>query len=212
MKIVLIGDSIRQGYDKYVKMAFEGVARVYYPQKNCRYTTHILRHLLDWKKEMACGDDVDLVHWNAGLWDNMILPDGKPLVSLGVYRENVARICDMLRILYPKAKIAFATSTPCDEEFFKTHYYKRTNEDTRAYNEAAKEVILSYGGSINDLYSLLEKDQMRYHSDQTHYYTKEGTRILADRVIRHVESVLPIRGKSLDYDLLFDQKEDAVGL
>ena len=30
-KIVLIGDSIRMGYDKYVKMALEGVAEVYYP-------------------------------------------------------------------------------------------------------------------------------------------------------------------------------------
>ena len=44
-KIILIGDSIRQGYDKYVKMAFEGVAEVYYPTDNCRFTTYILRHI-----------------------------------------------------------------------------------------------------------------------------------------------------------------------
>ena len=72
-KIVLIGDSIRQGYDKYVKMAFEGVAEVYYPKENCRFASYILRNLIDWKESMKCGDDVDLVHWNAGVWDNLIL-------------------------------------------------------------------------------------------------------------------------------------------
>ncbi|MBR3836732.1 MAG: hypothetical protein IKJ74_01185 [Clostridia bacterium] len=212
MKIVLIGDSIRAGYDKYVKMALEGVAEVYYSKKNNRFTTQILRHLYDWKIEMGCGDDVDLVHWNAGLWDDMILPDGKNLVSLATYRENVGRICDMIEILFPKAKMIFATSTPCNEEFFKTYHYKRTNRDTELYNEAASEVVLARGGTVNDLYALLEQDHMRYHSDQTHYYTKEGTRVITDQVLRCLEDALQIKGKALDYDVLFAEKEDIVGL
>ena len=212
MKIVLIGDSIRQGYDKYVKMAFDGVAEVYYPEKNCRFTAHILRHILDWKEKMGCGDDVDLVHWNAGLWDNMILPDGKPLIPLEFYKENIARICDMIQLLFPKAKIVFATTTPCDEEFFKNYKYKRTNADTERYNAVAREIVLSREGGINDLYGLLKDDQMAYHSDQTHFYTKEGTRVIAGQVIRYIEECLGIEAKVLDYDLLFDKKEDAIGL
>lgn len=211
-KIVLIGDSIRQGYDKYVKMAFQGVAEVYYPDANCRFTTHILRHLLDWKEKMGCGDDVDLVHFNAGLWDNLILIDGKHHISIEVYTENIARICDMIKILYPKAKIVFATSTPCNEEFFKTYKYKRTNADTERYNAAASEIVLSRDGSINDLYALLKDDQMAYHSDQTHFYTKEGTRVITNRVLECIETELGIKAKPLDYDFLFDKKEDAIGL
>ncbi len=46
-KIILIGDSIRQGYDKYVKLAFENTAQVYYTNDNCRFTTYIIRHLID---------------------------------------------------------------------------------------------------------------------------------------------------------------------
>ena len=67
-KIVLIGDSIRKGYDRYTKMALEDVAEVYYPEENCRFAAYTLRHLPDWKDQFNSGDDVDCVHWNAGLW------------------------------------------------------------------------------------------------------------------------------------------------
>ena len=211
-KIVLIGDSIRQGYDKYVRMAFDGVAEVYYPEGNCCFTSHILRRILDWKEQMRCDDDVDLVHWNAGLWDDLIMIDGKNHTPLYIYEENVARICDMIKILYPKAKMIFATSTPCNEEGFKTHKYKRTNADTERYNEAASRIVLSYGGRINDLYGLLKDDHMAYHSDQTHYYTKEGTRVIAGQVIQCIEETLGIQSKPLDYDRLFAGKNDAEGM
>ncbi len=37
-KVLLIGDSIRMGYDKYVKDALNEVAEVYYPTENCRFS------------------------------------------------------------------------------------------------------------------------------------------------------------------------------
>ena len=211
-KIVLIGDSIRQGYDKYVKMAFQGVADVYYPDANCRFTTHILRHLLDWKEKMGCGDDVDAVHWNACLWDNLILPDGKNHVPIEMYAENVARICNMIEILFPKAKIIYATATPCNEEFFKTYKYKRTNADTELYNRVACDIVRDRGGEIDDIYAVLKDSFLPLQSDQTHYYTKEGTRVIAGQVIRSLEESLEIKAKELDYDLLFDKKTDAEGM
>ena len=70
-KVVLLGDSIRMGYGSYVKKAFElaGTAQVFFPGENCRFSGYVLRNVGPWKAEMACGSDVDLVHWNAGLWD-----------------------------------------------------------------------------------------------------------------------------------------------
>ena len=35
-KILLIGDSICQGYRNFVKIAFKDTAEVYFPQENCR--------------------------------------------------------------------------------------------------------------------------------------------------------------------------------
>lgn len=215
-KIILIGDSIRQGYDKYVKMAFEGVAEVYYPADNCRFTAYILRHIGEWKEKMQCGDDVDLVHWNAGVWDNLILMDGRNHTEIDVYRTNVERICQFIKILFPNAKTIFATSTPVDEILFKAKFKKqkimRLNSDTEIYNQAAIDIVRKYGGDINDLYGLLKDKQTEYHSDQTHFYTKEGTRVITNQVIEHIEKALEIRANPLDYDLLFDRKEDAIGM
>ena len=47
-KILLIGDSIRMGYDKYVKEALDGVAEVYYPKENCKMAVYVLRFLQEW--------------------------------------------------------------------------------------------------------------------------------------------------------------------
>ena len=49
-KIVLIGDSIRMGYDKYVKEALEGVCEVFYPEENCKFAEYVLRFVHEWKK------------------------------------------------------------------------------------------------------------------------------------------------------------------
>ena len=95
-KILLLGDSIRQGYDKYVKMAFEDIAEVYYPSENCRFTAYMLRHLTEWVDQLQCGSDVDLVHWNAGLWDDLVLIDGLHHIPINVYSEYVERIYRML--------------------------------------------------------------------------------------------------------------------
>ncbi len=209
-KILLIGDSIRQGYDVYTRMAFEGKAQVFFPSDNCRFTTYIIRNLLDWKKQLECGDDVDLVHWNAGLWDDLVMIDGQPVVDIDTYRRNVDRICGLIRQLFPQAKIIFATSTPVQEELFPE--CKRYNRDTERYNAVASEVVRQHGGTINDLYTLMVGHPVSYHSDLTHYYTKDGTRVITNQVVACIEQVLGIQATPLDYDALFAGKEDAVGM
>lgn len=209
-KVLLIGDSIRLGYDKYVKMAFEDVAEVYYPEENSRFAMFVYRRLHEWKDELKCGDDVDLVHWNAGLWDDLILLDGKHMTPIHIYKEYVDRTCQMIKILFPKAKMIFATSTPVQEEMFTT--CKRYNKDTEEYNAAAVEIVKSHGGEINDLYSLAKASPVEWHSDLTHYYTKEGTKMLTDQVVKSIEQMLDIQGKPLDYDALFAQTGDVLGI
>ena len=108
-KIVLLGDSIRMGYDKYVKEALEHSAQVFYPAENCRFAEHVLRFVHEWKAKGEWGDDVDLVHWNAGLWDVLELFGDQPLTSLSYYGEAIARIDKRLRMLFPKAKMVFCT-------------------------------------------------------------------------------------------------------
>ncbi len=211
-KIVLIGDSVRQGYDKYVKEALKGIADVSYPGENCRFSTYILRNLIIWKRELEWGDDVDLVHWNAGLWDCLVMVDGEKLVPLEVYKENIDRICRQIKMLFPKAKMIFATSTPCIERLFADRDCKRKNSDTEMYNAAACEIVKKYGGEINDLYALMKDVPEAYHSDLTHFYTKEATELMTGKVLSVIENALDIKANVLDYDKYFSIDGEPVGI
>lgn len=210
-KILLVGDSIRIGYDKYVQQAFEGVAQVYYPDTNCRFASYVLRHLPDWKNATDCGDDVDVVYWNAGLWDGLVMIDGQHHTPLEIYKHYIDRICRCMKLLFPRAKMVFATSTPVQEEKF-TGPLKRYNRDTEAYNAAAAQIVTEHGGLIDDLYTLASNAPQSYYSDQTHFYTPEGTELLAGHVVETLEKVLSIKGKPLDYKQLFAEAQNVIGV
>ena len=210
-KIVLLGDSIREGYDKYVKHAFCGIAEVYYPKENCRFASYILRHLPDWKRDFDCGDDVDLVHWNAGLWDDLVMADGKKHTSIELYGEYIQRVCDVIRLLFPRAKVIFATSTPVREELF-LGLMKRYNSDTREYNAIAVKTVKKNGAEINDLYAAVEGCPDEYYSDSTHLYTPGGTRLLAERVVDAIEGALNIKARDVDFEELFLNPNSVTGI
>ncbi len=209
-KILLIGDSIREGYDKYVKMAFEGVADVIYPNENCRDSGYIIRQIVFWRQRMPLGEDIDLVHFNAGLWDDLHMYDGKKLNSIDKYEENIDRICTIFKKIFPKAKLIFATSTPVQEELFGE--LKRYNKDTEEYNAVATAVVKKHGGTINDLYAITKDMPKSYYSDLTHLYTKDGTALLTRQVVKAIEEALDIKGKELDYDELFKETNKFLGI
>ena len=203
-KVLLIGDSIRMGYDKYVKNYLADSCEVYYPKDNCRFAQYTLRHLCDWKSALALGDDLDLVHWNVGLWDTLELYDDGCLTPLEFYAFFMEKICKRIKVIFPKAKVVFATSTPVLENRFPNpHFSKRLNSNVRKYNDIATEICSKNGFIINDLYSLVENVPEKYYSDMTHLYTPEGTQLLTDAVIQVICSTLDIEYKEFtlaDYE------------
>lgn len=208
-KILLIGDSIRKGYDKYVRMSFEGEAEVYYPEENCRFAAYVTRNLHEWKKNLGI-EDIDLIHWNAGLWDDLILPDGECLTPLPVYCYYIERICKLIKSYFPNAKVIFATSTPIQEELFM--HCKRINKDTERYNEEAVAIVKRHGFEVNDLYSAMVGMPKEYYSDLTHPYTAGGTKLLTEKVVSAIEKALDIKGKTLNYDELFSKNKNVLGI
>jgi len=68
-------------------------------------------------------DDVDVVHWNVGIWDILRMQDGEPLAEINVYRDYVDRICMILKMLFLNAALVFATSTAVQKHLF--DYYTR---------------------------------------------------------------------------------------
>ena len=209
-KVLLLGDSIRLGYCRYVKYAFKDVAQIYYPTENCRFTTYVIRNLHEWKKQTECGSDIDLIHWNVGLWDCLRQTDGEVLISLDEYRRNLERICRMIQSHFPKAKMIFATSTPVQEALY-TGEFKRLNRDVEAYNAVAVEVITSFGGEIDDLYTHMTGIPTEYYSDKTHFNTKEGTRHITAAVVQSIEKALDLTSSPVDYDAVYGNIESVLG-
>ena len=180
-KVLLIGDSIRQGYDAYVRESMQNVAKVYYPNENCRFAEYVLRAFHQWTERLEL-NTLDAIHWNVGLWDTLRIYGDDLLTSPAVYREYIGRIMKRMRFMFPEAKIIFATSTPVLEEGFIPEYEMRYNKDVEHFNAIASEEVIKHGGTVNDLYALLKEAPPSFHSDQTHFYTREATKLLGERV------------------------------
>ena len=52
--LLLIGDSIRMGYDKSVRKILEGKANVVFSDDNCRYVTYILHRTRLYQDKKLC--------------------------------------------------------------------------------------------------------------------------------------------------------------
>ena len=196
-KVVLIGDSIRMGYDKYAREALEDSAEVYYPNENCKFAQYILRMILRWRREMP--QDIDLVHWNAGLWDVIELYGDGPLTPIEYYAQMIKRVDKRLRMFYPNAKIVFATSTAVIENGNTTDHF-RSNATIEAYNQAAIEALKDTDTIINDLYALTKDAPKDWHSDRTHYKTPAAIQAIGGQVVDVICKELKITAKKIDME------------
>ena len=185
-KIFLIGDSIRfgapgsPGYGVYVKEKLAGKAEVYAPNENCRFAQHTLRYLHEWA-EISPKEEIDVVHWNNGLWDALHLLGDEAFTELDYYGKTLVRIYKRIRLVFPNAKVIFALSTSVKEEWAHPEFFRK-NSEIEQYNKKAVEVLAPLGVEINDLYSVSKAFADDLRSDWVHYGEK-ASRILADAVI-----------------------------
>ena len=182
--VLLIGDSIRMGYDKAVKKTLEGKANVYFPAENCRFASYVLRYIHEYGSLVKDGD-VDVIHWNAGLWDCLRLFEEEPHTPMDVYAYYIDRICVRIKKAFPNAKVIFATSTSVQSEKMQKDF-KRYNEEIEKYNEAAVQVVKKHGFAVNDLYAVSVDLPDDAHSDPVHYYTPMGTEAFTNAVLSYI--------------------------
>ncbi len=202
--LLLIGDSIRMGYDKAVQKTLEGKANVYYPDDNCRFASYLLRYLHEYKSLIPEGK-VDVVHWNAGLWDCLRLFEEDPHTPIDVYAYYIDRICTRINKAFPDAKVIFATSTAVLSEKMGKNF-KRYNEEIETYNKVAVEVVKKYGFETNDLYAVSITLPEEAHSDAVHYYTPIGTEAFTNQVLSYIVPALEITEEITYKEALYTDK------
>ena len=174
---------------KSVKKTLEGKVNVIYPDENCRFASYVLREFHEYLKDVK-DEDIDVVHWNAGLWDCLRLFGEEPHTPIDVYAYYIDRICVRIKKICPNAKIIFATSTRVISEKMSKDF-KRYNEEIEKYNEAAVNVVKKHGFKINDLYAVSASLPEEAHSDPVHYYTPMGTEAFTNQLL---SCVLPELG------------------
>lgn len=188
--VLLIGDSIRMGYDKAVRKSLEPYAAVYFPEENCRFAAYLLRYIHGYKKLIPEGT-VDVIHWNAGLWDCLRILGEDPHTPLDIYAYYIERLCIRIKKVFPEAKVIFATSTSVLSEKMGENF-KRYNEEIEEYNRCAIEIVKKYGFTVNDLYPTSCALGEEAHSDPVHFYTPKATEVFTKQVLSHLAPALGI--------------------
>ena len=127
----------------------------------------------------------DVIHFNWGLHDLKMMPDGQRRVSAEVYETNLRELVRQLKAT--GAKLIWATTTPVPDPVSKLG---SRATDAPVYNGIAKKIMDENGVIIDDLYSLALPQLSKIQRPQNVHFTQEGYEALAKQVAGSIESVL----------------------
>ena len=188
MIAILIGDSIRQGYQPLVADQLAGSVEVWGPAENGGTSANVLAHLEEW----VLRREADLVHLNCGLHDLAVEKNGSRRVEPEDYRANLRRIFDRLRG-ETRTRLVWAATTPVvDARHHATKPFDRFEADVQTYNAIALD--LAAGLEINDLHAVIVRGGVAecLGTDGVHM-TAMGYALLAGAVAAKIREVLGIR-------------------
>lgn len=189
-KVLLLGDSIRMGYDEYVREILKDKCAVYYDENdNGRFAAYTLWQANQFFKNYG---KFDVVHWNNGYWDmNIEAPMVDALHPLDEYLHFLKRIIAEIR--RNGAEIIFATTTPVLDYDSEGNMINYKNDWVTKYNSAAKKLMSEQNITVNDLYQLMLKDKHYYKCEDMLHLTQEGYMVCAQQTARLIEEKLSNR-------------------
>ena len=189
-EVLLIGDSIRAGYQPFVEEALRGSAAVASGADYGGTSAHVRANLDGWLRVRR----YDLVHLNCGLHDLARRPATEPRVPLAGYRDNLQAI--FARFAELGVPVVWATTTPVDEvRHHRIKPFDRLEADVTAYNAAALETARARDLAVDDLYGMAVTRGWTDHltADGVHF-TEEGYRLLGGAVAGAVRAALGALG------------------
>ena len=179
-QVILIGDSIRMGYQPVVAAALRGAAEVWGPEQNGGDSANVLAHLDEW----VIDRQPDIVHANAGLHD-MKRPFGarRNQVPLDQYRANLETIFRRIQD-ETHGILVWAKTTPVNEQWHHQRKgFDRFEADVEAYNGAAVALAAAAGVEVDDLCrAVLEGGRDRVLADDGVHFTPRGYNLLGKAV------------------------------
>lgn len=179
-RVLLLGDSIRIGYEPLVVKRLDGKAVVVGPKVNGGDTENTLKLLDGWLDEHK----PLVVHINCGLHDLKFSKAAKThQVPLDRYEANLREIVERIRKTTPH--VIFATTTPIldDRHTLRKADFDRFDRDVDAFNARAVKVMKELDVPVNELNRIVKDGgpNALLNKDGTHY-TPAGYGRLADAV------------------------------
>lgn len=188
MKVVLIGDSIRMGYQPLVAEKC-GEAEVWGPAVNGRHSLWALDHFEEW----VAARKPDIVHVNFGIHDCSIQPDGEHQILLAQYRLCLQRFIRKVKEV-GGTQMIWATTTPLytpEPDVPPADWKIRAVAELDQYNAAALEIVGEEGLPVNDLHGvILRNDFFRCLREDGCHMTEFGNEVLSDAVVEAIRSFM----------------------
>ncbi len=188
MKVVLIGDSIRMGYQPLVIRKCKK-AEVWGPTENCRHSLWVLDHFQEW----VAGQEPDVVHVNFGIHDCIPMADGEHQILLSQYRLSLKRVIEKVKEL-EVTQMIWATTTPLytsEEDKPMKEWQVRSDASLKEYNDAALEIIQAEGITVNDLHEvIMRNDYTKCLIGDGCHMSEFGNEVLSDAVVIATEALL----------------------
>ncbi|MFN3168799.1 MAG: SGNH/GDSL hydrolase family protein [Phycisphaeraceae bacterium] len=186
-RVLIIGDSISQGYHQTVVNQLKGKAIVTRIPQNGEWTGTGVEKLDDW-----LGDTPWVtIHFNFGLWDMYGWPYHEEDRSPKAYRKRLNKI--VKRLKQTGATLIWATTTPaCPEPEVTMLRRWQTQvviapELEKRYLDAAARVMKKHKVRVNDLHALIKPQLEKYAvaPDNVHF-TAEGSERLGKQVAAEI--------------------------
>ncbi len=181
-RMLIIGDSISIGYTLPVRKLLEGKANVHRIPTNGGPTKNGMTNIDKW---IGTGK-WDLIHFNWGLHDLKIMPDGKHQVEPDDYEKNLRALIAKMKAT--GAKLIWASTTPVPEGKLNP---PRNFGDVKSYNDIAAKVMKELDVPTDDLNAFITPELGNLQNPHDVHYKKEGYEFLAKQVAAEIEKVLP---------------------
>ena len=186
-RVLLIGDSISIGYTVPTRALLKGKANVHRPPTNCGATSVGLAGLNQWLGEKKW----DVIHFNFGLHDAKLPPEGARHSPPEVYEKNLREL--VTRLKATGARLIWATTTPVPNggNLLPTRRFGSVDE----YNRIAKKVMDENSVAINDLNGSIAPRMKELQQANDVHFNSAGSELLAKHVAASIETALNPKSK-----------------
>jgi lysophospholipase L1-like esterase len=176
-RVLLVGDSICQGYYDGVAKDLQGKA---YAAKLATSASLGDPALLEQMKYLLSNYKFDVIHFNNGL-------HGFDYTEQE-YQRDILKLLAMFKEEAPNAKLIWATSTPMRNPA-NLQEIKPENERVVARNKIAVAIAAQQGIPVDNLYALVV-DHPEYWIDDGTHFKPEGQAVQAKQVAKHILEAL----------------------